>query len=1242
MRTLLLTQSTISPNKYRVELAFEGGGSPRQTATAEFEFSFTLQDRESLRWYLEDYLQHAADPAPQIAARIEGRIAEIGNQLFQQVFGSSKTAERLWARLQENLNETRIEIVAEVQEATAIPWELLRDPLTETHLALEAKAFVRSQTDMTRTFKLPQLNAVKDNTVEPIRILLVICRPGGSDDVPFRSVASRLIKGLSESARETYQLDVLRPPTFEQFGKVLRYAKIQGKPYHIVHFDGHGMYTEAKREGGLTAMLRNLGSLMLSAPRTGTHGYLLFENPSIDGNAQLIDGVALGKLLTETDVSMLVLNACRSAHAEAPATPETTSEQASLVITEQLNSPHPDTQMQVRAFGSLAQEVVNAGVGGVVAMRYNVYVVTAAQFVADLYASLANGQTLGEAVTLGRKQLETQSLREIAYHPRPLQDWMVPIVYEAAPVALFPKPVKQADLHITLANSITAPTKDNLANELTKRPDAGFFGRDETLLALDRAFDTQSIVLLHAYAGSGKTSTAAEFARWYHLTGGINGPVLFTSFERHKPLAQVLNETIGRIFSDPLEHSGIHWLALSDEQRREVALQVLAQIPVLWVWDNIEPIAGFPVGVQSVWSNGEQQEIADFLRASQQTKAKILLISRRDEQGWLGDLPVRIQVPPMPMLERVQLARALAEKQRRRLTDVEDWIPLLRFTAGNPLTITVLIGQALRDGLKTKEQVEAFVDRLRTGETAFEDEATEGRTKSLGASISYGFEHTFSEVELKQLALLYLFQDTVYVVVLRTMGEPDNDWCVPEVRGLSRETAINLLDRAAEVGILTSIGGGHYTIHPALPWFLKNFFDRYYLQKTLFSETSTDSLITRSQQSPTYAYVAAVSRLASVYRSIYQDGDWRMVMPLSCEEQNLLHALKFAKSNRWHDLIIDLMHGFHVLYNYEGRGIEWKKLVLEILPYFIDEQMGMSKPDLEESWKTVIQWRAEIAIKEKDFKNAEEAYNLLLAVTKNEATAALDKSKDEWTENDRHAISNLAITLGNFGILKFEALDKSCIGLLNDAFDFEIQLDDKDNAAANAFHIGHAYFSIVEIKDLDKAESWYQKSLELMSKDDTLKYAMRLHELGQICYARFIEAVLSDKQNLDVLNDLINKAAGFCYKALTVLPDSATRELKHIHSLLGNIYDDAGDPKKALEHYRIAIRLSEDRGELDVAAKVCREIARCLLKTNQLDDALDYAKESLRKLQNLGSGSSNDLETSQKLILAIQYMMQQK
>ena len=558
----------------------------------------------------------------------------------------------------------------------------------------------------------------------------------------------------------------------------------------------------------------------------------------------MVDGQALGRLLKETGVPVLVLNACRSAHAEAPPQPSAASAD--------------EVHAQVRAFGSLAQEVIDCGVTGVVAMRYNVYVVTAAQFVADLYAALLQGAALGEAVTLGRKQLATHPQRTIAYDPRPLGDWCVPVVYEALPTPLFPPRDARRSLAVAIAAAESTAGAGGLDPDLPPPPDAGFFGRDETLLALDRALDTQAVVLLHALAGSGKTATVAEFARWYAFTGGVQGPVLFTSFEHHTPLARVLDR-IGQVFGAALEQAGVHWLALDDAARRQVALQVLQQIPVLWIWDNVEPIAGFPAhtaaavlpddatnlrltphragstGRQpSAWTDAEQRELADFLRAAARTKARFLLTSRRDERAWLGDLPRRIEVPPMPMQERVQLARGLAEKHGRRLTDVEDWRPLLRFTGGNPLAVTVLVGQALRDKLETREQIEAFVEQLRRGEAQVADDVAQGRSRSLAASLQYGFEHAFTEPERRRLALLHFFQGFVDVDGVAGDGrrshrlERGPDWGLPELRGLDRESWIALLDRAAEVGLLTAHGGGYYTIHPALPWFFKGLFDEYW------------------------------------------------------------------------------------------------------------------------------------------------------------------------------------------------------------------------------------------------------------------------------------------------------------------------------------------------------------------------------------------------------------------------------
>src|SRR5262249_38906426 len=156
---------------------------------------------------------------------------------------------------------------------------------------------------------------------------------------------------------------------------------------------------------------------------------------------------------------------------------------------------------------SLAQEVMAAGVAGVVAMRYNVFVVTAEQFVSDLYVSLTQGATLGEAVTWSRARLADAPQRALGYEPRPLQDWSVPLVYEATPFAIAP--------------ARHNPEQPGALPPLTGFPETpipGFVGCDDTLLKLDQAFTRRRVVLLHGPAGSGKTATATEFAAWYTRT----------------------------------------------------------------------------------------------------------------------------------------------------------------------------------------------------------------------------------------------------------------------------------------------------------------------------------------------------------------------------------------------------------------------------------------------------------------------------------------------------------------------------------------------------------------------------------------------------------------------------------------------------------------------------------------------------------------------------------------------------
>jgi tetratricopeptide (TPR) repeat protein len=1098
--------------------------SPQLSEKRPFSFALTPQDVEDIRWYLEDYPIYPVEPAPRIARRIEERMADLGCELFERVLGGSD----VWESVRRSLHDTRIEVETEIGDAL-VPWELMRDPKGDLPLALQVPAFVRRHSTPAVSPEPPAQAAGK------IRILLVICRLE-DDPVPFRSVARHLIRGLTTEAREPFHLEVLRPPTFEHLARRLRAAKAQGQPFHAVHFDGHGL-----------------------------SGEIFFENPSLKRNAQRVKAADLGKLLYETRVPLLILNACRSAAAEPPEQPEKAI----------------DLHQQIREFGSFAHAVMDCGASGVVAWRYSVFVSTAAQYMADLYASLASGLALGEAATMARKQLSSAA--------RPIEDWAVPVVFEAAPMQLFPKAADTFSIRLETSAADSG---------LPQAPDVGFIGRDETILQLDRTFVDQSIVLLHAYAGSGKTSTAVELVRWYRETAGLEGPVLFTSFEQHKPLPRVLDE-LGRVFDGALAKSGIQWLTLKDAERRDVALQVLRQVPVLWIWDNVEPVAGFPTGTGSAWSAAEQKELADFLSAARGSKAKFLLTSRRDERDWLHDLPARIELGPMAFEDCVQMAEGLAKKLGRRLEDVEDWRPLLRFTQGNPLTVTVLVGQALRDGLTTREQIAAFVRKLEAGEAVFEDEASEGRTRSLAASLEYGFANAFTEAERKQLALLHLFQGFVDVDALRWMGNPDEEWCLPEVKGLTREAGVAPLDRASEVGLLKALGGGYYRIHPALPWFFRRLFEQHYSETRIAGGR---------------AFTEAISGLGNYYHRRSQEGDSAVIGVLAAEEANLLHARNLARSNGWWDAVAGAMQGLQALYVHTGRTAEWSHLVEEIVPDFVDPQSGGPLAGREESWSVIIGYQIRLAKSARRWDEAEALESTDVAWNRRRAAMALAQRPKSWTDRDRHALRSLGTSLHELAEIQRGRGSASCVGVYREALDLAERIQDHQAAAICAFNLGNSFKNLPEIRDLTMAEDWYRRSVDLRAKEDRVGRAGCLAQLGTLALERFDDAQAAGQPAEESFGHL-SKAEGCYLEALSIFPATAVRELATVHHQLGIVYTAAMQIDPSLRHFRESIRYKELAQNRFGAGQSRRSAAIALARAGRLADAREWAQAALRDYQ---------------------------
>lgn len=80
-------------NTYQVKVTLDEGAR-KTPVNVPLTFEMTQEDRDNLRWYLEDYLKHPEGPAPEQAARIEKRMQEMGDALAQAVLFGNQDA--LW------------------------------------------------------------------------------------------------------------------------------------------------------------------------------------------------------------------------------------------------------------------------------------------------------------------------------------------------------------------------------------------------------------------------------------------------------------------------------------------------------------------------------------------------------------------------------------------------------------------------------------------------------------------------------------------------------------------------------------------------------------------------------------------------------------------------------------------------------------------------------------------------------------------------------------------------------------------------------------------------------------------------------------------------------------------------------------------------------------------------------------------------------------------------------------------
>ncbi|HLG15897.1 MAG TPA: CHAT domain-containing protein [Blastocatellia bacterium] len=1058
MKELIITHIPAAdghPRRVRVAYRPEPGAQLQERET-QLDFAVTEDDRRQIQWYLEEFLIYPWGEFRERALEVEELMIRRGEELFRAIFTDPQTA-ALYAHVADSLPSTRIVIHAPDPEGIALPWELMRDPVRAEFgdLARLAHSFVRSQPNL--IFEPPPPRAS-----ETFNILIVICRPGGPEgDVPFQSVARPLLE-LFRPHRDRINLDVLRPPSFEELSR-----RLSEKPgyYHVLHFDGHGAFPHA------SDATRFYGG-------AGRQGLLLFEGE--DGNPRAVSGGELGSLLAGKGVPIVLLNACQS------------------------GMTHPEA-----LYPSVGNQLLKAGARGVVAMAYSVYVQTAVRFMARLYEGLINGEELSRATALAREDLRAHPQRLSPVGEINLRDWMVPVLFEAAPVTAL---ARGAEVRLDLGLLEDRQAKAGAEFDCPEPPAFGLVGRDGLMLELERGFqprraagganktEAETVVLLEGMAGVGKTETAVGFARWWAETGGLEGPIFFFSFGRHTPLAGVCDR-VGQVFG-PVVKAQLkqEWHLLTAEQRKQVALAILKQVRCLMIWDNFEPVGGFPAGTPSLWTNEEQKELRDFLRGLRGGRTKVLLTSRRDEP-WLGKIYGRVEVGGLKLHEAQELAMRVLRRAGLNTAQIEAlpaYNELLKYLRGNPLAIQVVLPELKRT------TPDALLRALQTGAASLgEDDPRQGRERSLTASLRYRLD-ALDPALRKRLGVLALFQGFVNAQVLAAMCKADD---APElIRGLDRDEWIKVLNAADEVGLVRKVAESYYTVHPALPWFFHDLLAEAFPDRGDWFER---------------AFSGVYADYGNYLFQLFKTNTATAMSLLRAEEPNLTYAIRLArKHERWDD-VEGTLYGMNQLLTTQGRWVEWRRLIGELEGEAADAE-GNPLPGREGLWTALLGHRSEIAHYDRDFDLARVIHLRL-------------KEYYEHKGDER----NQAVALHQLGRIAEERrqLDEA-ERWYRQSLAIEERIGNEHGQAQTLHQLGRI---AQERRQFDEAERWYRQSLAIKERiGDEHGQASTLHQLGMIAeergniseagefykHAESLVERLDDPYHLDMVRESLKRIEG--------------------------------------------------------------------------------------------------------------------
>jgi CHAT domain-containing protein len=288
--------------------------------------------------------------APSSAEQI---VQQFGQRLFEALLAGD--VRRLYdasaARAAQQGQGLRLRLHLGAPELTALPWEVLYDPLQHDYVCF------LPETVLVRYLEVAQ--PIPPFKVEPpLRVLAMLAAP--SDQAPLNSAAEQ--QRFQEALRSLEQLGLLKVRWVEgQRVRDLHHALLQ-REWHIFHFIGHGAFDPQRQEGVLALA-------------------------NEQGNSHLLSATDLGRLLAQHPaLRLVVLNSCQGA-----------------------------TGNRQTLFSSTAAILASKRIPAVLAMQYDISDQAALDFTRGFYSSLAAGLPVDSALTQARTAIRVGATRTLEW-----------------------------------------------------------------------------------------------------------------------------------------------------------------------------------------------------------------------------------------------------------------------------------------------------------------------------------------------------------------------------------------------------------------------------------------------------------------------------------------------------------------------------------------------------------------------------------------------------------------------------------------------------------------------------------------------------------------------------------------------------------------------------------------------------------------------------------------------------------